>query len=188
MDDRGNIYAQESAPAPTRPAQETTPAREATPTPALLPDPILTVKGLKYIEAEEHWLSEQPIEHFSALYVNSLGECIGRTTFEGGPHEVMVDVSRVLREAEALEAQGVWVAHNHPSGDTHETDADKTLHRSLTECLSRRFIRVLATHIVPGTPKPIQEAEPQMETLWDIECRESERLWKAYGGKPSWIR
>jgi hypothetical protein len=187
MDDRGNVYAFDSAPV-TLPAAERTPA---------LPDPGLSAQALGYIEAEENWLAQQGHEHFAALYINGDGNVIGATRYDEGTvhqegaeivHQINVNVSEVLREAERLKAAGVWTCHNHPGGTHQPSQADNTLTVALREALHRRNIRLLASHIVPGTPQALTEADPLLETDWDRRQREDERLWHCYGGRPSWAR
>lgn len=182
MDHHGNVYEYHhpifAAPSLTLPAAE--------PTPPPLPDPNLSAVALRAIETEETWLAEQPIEHFTALYVDATGELVGVTRFEGKEDEVMVNVSEVLREAEAAGAAGVFAMHGHPSGSTAESDADTTLKRTLQECLHRRNIRLLASHIVPGQPRQVCEAtRPRLETDWDRRCAEQARLWGPMPWRPA---
>ena len=61
IDHAGNVYIREPV---TLPEAERTPA---------LPDPSLSAETLKFIEAEENWLSELPREHFSVFHISWSG-------------------------------------------------------------------------------------------------------------------
>jgi hypothetical protein len=186
LDHTGNVYVREPV---TLPAAERLPA---------LPNPDLSPETLKFIEAEENWLAELPREHFSVFHISASGDILGASDFDHGTvrqegdevvHEVMVDCSAIVRTAESLKAAGCICLHNHPLGSTTESAADTTLKRTLQETLARRNIRLLFSHIVPSrTPQPSTEAAPLLETDWDRRQREDERLWRCYGGRPSWAR
>jgi hypothetical protein len=174
------------------PAPVTLPAAERVPT---LPDPSLTSETMTFIEREEEWLSEQPTEHFTAFYVDRAGAIVGASHFDEGTvrqegndtvHEIQINVSEVLREAERLGAAGVWTAHNHPGGTTAPTEADKTLSKTLTECLARKHVRLLASHIVPAQPQALTEAAPPFDSAYDVRVAEHQRLWAHRGGLALW--
>jgi hypothetical protein len=184
LDHAGNVYVQEPI---------TLPAAERGPTP---PDPSLSAETLTFIEAEETWLSQQPREHFTVFHISESGDILGASDFDKGEvrqegdetvHEVMVNCSEIVRTAESLKAAGCICLHNHPLGSTTESDADKTLKRTLQETLHRKGVRLLFSHIVPSrTPQVLTEAASPFDSAYDIRVAEHQRLWAHRGGIASW--
>lgn len=64
-------------------------------------------------------------ESFKALFTNKAGHTLGCLTIsEGGPCCTAVDVKLILQGALLMNACGVILAHNHPSGNLHPSALD----------------------------------------------------------------
>ncbi len=73
-------------------------------------------------------LSDLPHEEFWVIYLNRAArvikkECISR----GGITGTVVDIKLILKSAIHLQASSLILAHNHPSGHLHPSEADKQL-------------------------------------------------------------
>ena len=66
---------------------------------------------------------------------------------EGAADEVVLPLRRIVRLALNLEAAGLVLAHNHPSGNAEPSRADLTATRDLVDLCRRLEIAVL-DHIV----------------------------------------
>ena len=73
------------------------------------------------------YMSSHVVEHLDALVVGKDGSPLAIVgAFKGGPASVSTPVLTVLAEAVRVEgAASVWLAHNHPSGNTTLSDDDK---------------------------------------------------------------
>jgi DNA repair protein RadC len=63
-----------------------------------------------------------------------------------------------VKRALALNAAAVILAHNHPSGNTEPSQADRAITARIREALALVDIRLL-DHFVVGTGEPISLAE-----------------------------
>lgn len=95
-------------------------------------------------------LAELPHEAFIVLFLDTghrLIEC--RTLFRGTLGQASVYPREVVKEALALNAAAVVLAHNHPSGVAEPSRADELITRSLQAALQLVDVRVL-DHLVVG--------------------------------------
>jgi len=89
-------------------------------------------------------------EAFIAIFLNAKNKVVSAgALFQGGPDSSAVFPSEVARRALLLNATGVIVAHNHPSGDTEPSAPDKRITKDLCEVLRLLQIRFL-DHIITG--------------------------------------
>jgi DNA repair protein RadC len=96
-------------------------------------------------------LAELPHEAFIVLFLDTghrLIEC--RTLFRGTLGQASVYPREVVKEALALNAAAVVLAHNHPSGVAEPSRADELITRSLQAALQLVDVRVL-DHLVVGS-------------------------------------
>jgi hypothetical protein len=178
----GHIWVHEavepSAPAVPAPVAPSV-ARESAPPPA----PAFT-RGTRWaLEAERDWLSGQPVEHATALYIDASGVIVGRSDFTDHERgQVMVGVSEIIRRADALGAAAVWQGHNHPNGSPDLSEADIEQKHLLEGCLKRLEIG-LTYETVPATaPVAVQEAAPLCWDSWSQRVAAESTLWSCVGG------
>jgi DNA repair protein RadC len=98
-------------------------------------------------------------EVFGVLYLDSQHRMIEwRELFHGTLTQTSVYPREVLREAMALNAGAVILAHNHPSGLAEPSRADEFLTQSLKTALAMVDVRVL-DHLVVGAGQVVSFAE-----------------------------
>ncbi|HHJ13696.1 MAG TPA: JAB domain-containing protein [Gammaproteobacteria bacterium] len=101
----------------------------------------------RYLEAR---LRDYPYEVFACLFLDARHRLIAcEELFRGTIDGASVHPREVLRQALAHNAAAVILAHNHPSGVTEPSEADRHITRRLREALGLVDIRVL-DHIVVG--------------------------------------
>ncbi len=67
-------------------------------------------------------------EHFVVLYLNNANKVIGvHHLSTGGFSATVADVRLILGVALKVAARGLIISHNHPSGETHPSGADRTV-------------------------------------------------------------
>jgi DNA repair protein RadC len=80
---------------------------------------------------------KQSLEHkesFYALYMNRNNKVLGiHKISEGGLSGTVVDVRIIYQVGLKVNACGVIVCHNHPSGNLSPSDADKTITQKIKE-------------------------------------------------------
>jgi DNA repair protein RadC len=95
-------------------------------------------------------LAELPHEAFIVLFLDAGHRLIeSRTLFRGTLGQASVYPREVVKEALAINAAAVVLAHNHPSGAADPSRADELLTRSLQAALQLVDVRVL-DHLVVG--------------------------------------
>lgn len=91
-------------------------------------------------------------EEFMVLYLNQQNQLIAHETlFAGSICSTEVHPREVVKRALYFNAAAVILAHNHPSGDTTPSQADKTITQRLVQALQLVDIRVPDHLIVGGT-------------------------------------
>ena len=91
-------------------------------------------------------------EEFRVLYLNQQNQLITHETlFAGSISSTEVHPREVVKRALFFNAAAVILAHNHPSGDTSPSQADKTITQRLVQALQLVDIRVPDHLIVGGT-------------------------------------
>ncbi|MFR6752658.1 RadC family protein [Klebsiella pasteurii] len=91
-------------------------------------------------------------EEFMVLYLNQQNQLIAHEIlFAGSISSTEVHPREVVKHALYFNAAAVILAHNHPSGDTTPSQADKTITQRLVQALQLIDIRVPDHLIVGGT-------------------------------------
>ena len=92
------------------------------------------------------------LEHevFGCLFLDSRHQVLAwREMFRGSINRNSVHPREVVKEALALNAASIIIAHNHPSGGIRPSKEDLELTRTLTEILKVIDVRVL-DHLIVG--------------------------------------
>ena len=88
-------------------------------------------------------------ESFKALYMDKSGNVLGcLTVSDGGLCSTAVDVRLILQGALLLNATGVILAHNHPSGNLKPSTPDKVMTDKIRQALTVMDINLLDHLIV----------------------------------------
>jgi DNA repair protein RadC len=104
-------------------------------------------------------LGGQPREVFAVLFLDSQHRLIElKELFHGTLTQTSVYPREVLRQAMALNAAAVILAHNHPSGLAEPSRADEFLTQQLKAALQLVDVRVL-DHLVVGAGEVVSFAE-----------------------------
>lgn len=91
-------------------------------------------------------------EEFMAMYLNQQNQLIAHETlFAGSINSTEVHPREVVKRALYFNAAAVILAHNHPSGNTTPSQADKAITQRLVQALQLVDIRVPDHLIVGGT-------------------------------------
>lgn len=81
-------------------------------------------------------LAGQPIEICAFAYLDAAGRVLGMRHTPGHTAAIEVPLRAVARDAVALGAHRVVMAHNHPSGNAAPSDADIRVTRRLARALA----------------------------------------------------
>ncbi|KVK21567.1 hypothetical protein AWS18_07560 [Enterobacter hormaechei subsp. oharae] len=93
-------------------------------------------------------------EEFMVLYLNQQNQLLAHETlFTGTINSTEVHPREVVKRALYFNAAAVLFAHNHPSGDTTPSQADKAVTQRLVQALQLVDIRVPDHLIVGGTQR-----------------------------------
>lgn len=104
-------------------------------------------------------LQDRPYEVFCCIFLDNRNRVIRlEELFRGTIDGASVHPREVVREALALNAAAVILAHNHPSGIAEPSQADEYITRRLTSALGLVDIRVL-DHLVIGDGTAVSFAE-----------------------------
>jgi len=88
------------------------------------------------------------VEEFWVIYVNQGAFLLGTERFgRGGLTNTSVDIRLIMGKALELKATGIFLCHNHPSGDLTPSKQDFTLTKQIEEAASLLTIKVL-DHVV----------------------------------------
>jgi len=105
-------------------------------------------------------LAELEHEVFMALFLDSQNRMIEwQEMFRGTVTQTSVYPREVVKAALACNASGVIFAHNHPSGLSDPSQADRALTGSLKAALALVDISVMDHFIVAGRERPLSFAE-----------------------------
>ena len=95
-------------------------------------------------------LAHEPVEVFVALWLDAQHKLIDmQVLFRGTLTQTSVYAREVVRAALAKNAAGVILAHNHPSGGSSPSQADRSLTRQLKDALALIDVAVL-DHCIVG--------------------------------------
>jgi len=105
-------------------------------------------------------LAALPHECFVALWLDAQNRLIADDElFRGSLTQTSVYPREVVKQALAKNAAAVILAHNHPSGVTEPSAADRLLTRNLKDALALVDVRLLDHFIVAGSAHPLSFAE-----------------------------
>lgn len=77
-------------------------------------------------------IADLPHEEFRILYLNRANHIIGSIkASQGGTTGTVIDIKIILKNAINRFAQGIIVAHNHPSGNAKPSESDKKITQKL---------------------------------------------------------
>jgi len=97
------------------------------------------------------WLRDRPFEVFAALFLDARNRLIvAEELFRGTLTQTAVYPREVVRRALAVNAAGVILAHNHPSGAAEPSTADQLVTQALRAACALVDVRVLDHVIVAG--------------------------------------
>ncbi|MFI3251931.1 MAG: DNA repair protein RadC [bacterium] len=95
-------------------------------------------------------LSGKTHEHMIVLYVNTKCKLIKKKVSTQGKVNILyVDIKEIVNDALKCNATGVFLIHNHPSGDTTPSEADIDLTDAINKAL-KYFDISLLDHIIFG--------------------------------------
>ena len=104
-------------------------------------------------------LADEPREIFLVIYLNNQNRVLRHSRlFSGTLSHVEVHPREIVREAIAINAAAVILAHNHPSGYAEPSFADKQITERVVKCCEFMDIRVL-DHLVVGRGEWVSFAE-----------------------------
>lgn len=105
-------------------------------------------------------LAELEHEAFWALFLDAQNRLLeARELFRGTLTQTAVHPREVVRAALAVNAAGVVLSHNHPSGCTEPSRADEALTQELRRCLALVDVELLDHFIVAGRAEPLSFSE-----------------------------
>ena len=119
-------------------------------------------------------------EHFYVLFLNRQNVLLERfLVAKGDTAEVPVSLRKIVARALTVKASGVIASHNHPSGVTTPSNADRRLTHDLVEATRLLGIRVL-DHIIVGDDTYSFADNGEMDALESsLEKTRNKRLRKA---------
>ncbi|CAK9892173.1 MULTISPECIES: RadC family protein [Pseudomonas] len=104
-------------------------------------------------------LRHEKSEVFGCLFLDTKHRPLGfEVLFRGSINSASVYPREVIKRALANNAAALILCHNHPSGVSEPSDADRVLTRRLTKALDMIEVRVL-DHFVIGDGEPLSMAE-----------------------------
>ena len=104
-------------------------------------------------------LRHEPHEVFGCLFLDSKHQVLTfETLFRGSIDNTAVHPREVVKRALANNAAAVILCHNHPSGNTDPSQADRLLTKRLQKALELIDVRVL-DHFIVGDGEPLSMAE-----------------------------
>lgn len=105
-------------------------------------------------------LAHLPHECFVALWLDSQNRLLAHEVlFRGTLNQASVYPREVVKQALQQNAAAVILAHNHPSGVSEPSTADRQLTDTLKQALALVDVRVLDHFIVAGNAQPLSFAE-----------------------------
>jgi DNA repair protein RadC len=98
----------------------------------------------------QHWDNDviQLQEEFKILLLNRSHSILGIATISvGGLTGTVIDVRKILQIALKANSSSIILSHNHPSGNTNPSDADRSVTRKIKEAAAIMDINVL-DHVI----------------------------------------
>ncbi|KPU61820.1 DNA repair RadC family protein [Pseudomonas fluorescens] len=104
-------------------------------------------------------LRHEPHEVFGCLFLDSRHQVLGfEPLFRGSIDNTSVHPREVVKRALANNAAALILCHNHPSGNSDPSQADRVLTKRLQKALELIDVRVL-DHFIIGDGDPLSMAE-----------------------------
>lgn len=104
-------------------------------------------------------LTAEPNEIFAIVFLNSRHEVLAyEPMFKGTVHSTTVHARPIVQRALELNAAAVIFSHQHPSGCTEPSSADRAMTQTLKTALALIDVRVL-DHLIVGQGTPYSFAE-----------------------------
>ncbi|MFK3914276.1 DNA repair protein RadC [Enterobacter cancerogenus] len=120
-------------------------------------DPLLTPEMTR--EFLQSQLADAEREIFMAIFLDNKNRVLKHChLFSGTLSHVEVHPREIVREAIKVNAAGVILAHNHPSGCAEPSRADKEITKRIIKCCQIMDIRVL-DHLIIGRGEYLSFAE-----------------------------
>lgn len=120
--------------------------------------------------AEYFWkmIGESPNEQFAIITVNGAVEYIGEAIVNAGNAMAsIVDVACVIRTILLCGGEGVFVAHNHPSGHTQASSPDIQMTLNLVSTCRLLGIMVL-DHLIIGGEDDYYSFRAEKPEFWNV--------------------
>ncbi|MBP5473373.1 MAG: DNA repair protein RadC [Bacteroidales bacterium] len=96
-------------------------------------------------------LADLSYEEFWAVFLSRANRIIGKMKIsQGGVSGTVTDVRLVMKKAVECLSSGIIICHNHPSGNTMPSDADKKITKKIKEAASFFDIQLLDHVIIAG--------------------------------------
>ena len=93
-------------------------------------------------------LADLSYEEFWAVFLSRANRIIGKMKIsQGGVSGTVTDVRLVMKKAVECLSSGIIICHNHPSGNTMPSDADKKITKKIKEAASFFDIQLL-DHVI----------------------------------------
>jgi len=127
-----------------------------------LSSPVTSVDQAKLVTKQylAHLVGHSPAEQFVALWVDTRHATIAvDILFNGTNNAANVYPREIVRRALDLNAAGVILAHNHPSGDINPSQADISITRTVQNALQVIYCKVLDHIVVAGNGATYSFAE-----------------------------
>ncbi|MFT4243928.1 MAG: RadC family protein [Candidatus Woesearchaeota archaeon] len=101
-------------------------------------------------EYVKHSMQYKMCEEMRVLYLNVKNKLIrDEIVAKGSIHFVHIDVRKIVKKALDLHASSIILIHNHPSGDTQESQADVEITTQIMQACELLHIKVL-DHLIIG--------------------------------------
>lgn len=92
-------------------------------------------------------------EAFAVIYLNDKNRFIDEDLWEGSIDRATFYPREIMRRVVVLDASGILIAHNHPSGDTTPSQEDIRENLRLEEALMT-IHAILIDHLIFGEGEP----------------------------------
>ncbi|MBI2932824.1 MAG: DNA repair protein RadC [Planctomycetes bacterium] len=115
-----------------------------------------TARAARYLRERLRNLAD---EHFRVLYLNRLNRLLEDVlAAQGDAGSVQPSIRGIIARALQLNASGLIVAHNHPSGRARPSEADRLLTRDLIRAARPLGLRLL-DHVIVGGERTFSFAD-----------------------------
>lgn len=96
-------------------------------------------------------LADEPREVLAAMYLDATMSMLhSEIVFQGGPSSVLISPRVLIQRCLELNAMGLVIAHNHPSGHAGPSRADRTMTGKVAEACQLFEIRLVDSLVIGG--------------------------------------